>query len=105
MRVRMKSSISGTVDGLYLPPRNTEVDVPDHVGADLCASDLAEPVAVVEPVETAVMPDEGVEKRAEPEAEVSELDALRAKAEAMGVKVDGRWGADRLREAIAAAAP
>lgn len=32
-----------------------------------------------------------------------ELDALRAKAEAAGVKVDKRWGADRLYEEIAAA--
>jgi len=32
-----------------------------------------------------------------------ELEELRAEAEAAGVKVDGRWGADRLREEIAAA--
>jgi len=32
-----------------------------------------------------------------------DLDALRAKAEAAGVKVDKRWGADRLYEEIAAA--
>lgn len=31
-----------------------------------------------------------------------ELDALRAQAEAAGVKVDKRWGADRLHEEIAA---
>lgn len=37
----------------------------------------------------------------EPEAE---LDHLREQAEAAGVKVDGRWGADRLREEIEAAA-
>lgn len=29
-----------------------------------------------------------------------ELEGLRAEAEAAGVKVDGRWGADRLREEI-----
>ena len=32
-----------------------------------------------------------------------ELAQLRAEAEAAGVKVDGRWGADRLREEIEAA--
>ena len=32
-----------------------------------------------------------------------DLDQLRADAEAKGVKVDGRWGADRLREEIAKA--
>ena len=38
----------------------------------------------------------------DPPAE-DDLDALRAEAEAAGVKVDGRWGADRLREEIEAA--
>lgn len=32
-----------------------------------------------------------------------ELDELRAKAEKAGVKVDKRWGADKLRQEIAAA--
>jgi hypothetical protein len=32
-----------------------------------------------------------------------DLDALRAKAEKAGIKVDKRWGADRLYEEIAAA--
>jgi hypothetical protein len=38
----------------------------------------------------------------DPPAE-DDLDALRADAEAAGVKVDKRWGADRLREEIALA--
>jgi hypothetical protein len=42
-----------------------------------------------------------IEEAPDPEAE---LDALRSKAEAAGVKIDKRWGADRLREEIAAAA-
>jgi hypothetical protein len=33
----------------------------------------------------------------------ADLDALRSKAEAVGVKVDKRWGADRLYEEIASA--
>jgi hypothetical protein len=37
-----------------------------------------------------------------PEGE-DELDALRAQAEAAGVKVDKRWGAERIHEAIDAA--
>jgi hypothetical protein len=45
------------------------------------------------------------EKRnvAKPDPADAELDALRAAAEAAGVKVDKRWGADRLRDEIAAA--
>lgn len=40
---------------------------------------------------------------AEPEGIVdSDLDALRADAEALGVRVDGRWGEARLRQEIAA---
>jgi hypothetical protein len=46
--------------------------------------------------------DEQAEK-SEPDEEAAELDQLRAEAEAAGVKVDGRWGVDRLREEIAAA--
>jgi hypothetical protein len=43
-------------------------------------------------------------KEAEDEDEYEvDLDTLRAEAEAAGVKVDGRWGHDRLREEIAAA--
>jgi hypothetical protein len=45
------------------------------------------------------------EKRnvSKPDPADAELDALRAAAEAAGVKVDKRWGADRLRDEIAAA--
>ena len=50
---------------------------------------------------------EGEEPPSEPPAEEppaeDDHDALRADAEAAGVKVDGRWGADRLREEIALA--
>ena len=48
-------------------------------------------------------PDPDVRALGDPPAE-DDLDALRADAEAAGVKVDGRWGADRLREEIEAAA-
>lgn len=36
---------------------------------------------------------------------MQEVDELRAEAEARGVKVDGRWGVDRLRAEIEAAQP
>ncbi len=38
-----------------------------------------------------------------PEPADLERDALRAEAERLGIDVDGRWGAPRLREAISAA--
>jgi len=40
----------------------------------------------------------------EEEAPTVDLEELRAEAESVGVKVDKRWGTDRLREEIAAAA-
>ncbi len=43
------------------------------------------------------------EEPAEAEEPVEDIDQLRAAAEAAGVKVDGRWGVDRLREEIAVA--
>jgi hypothetical protein len=55
-----------------------------------------------------VAADSGVEldsadvPEAEPEPAVADLDELRAEAEALGVKVDGRWGEQRLRDEIAA---
>lgn len=52
-----------------------------------------------EPAAEAATADTGAE---EPDPEVVLAD-LRAEAEAAGVKVDGRWGVDRLREEIAAA--
>lgn len=45
--------------------------------------------------------DEPTGEESDPDAE---LDHLREQAGAAGVKVDGRWGADRLREELEAAA-
>lgn len=53
-----------------------------------------------EPVTEAGAADTGEEILEEPEVVLAQL---REQAEAAGVKVDGRWGADRLREEIAAA--
>lgn len=95
-------SVSGTVDGHSLPPKGGEVDLPDHVAADLCGSGHAVPLATQDDVETAVAPEVDVEERAEPEAGI--VDALRAQAESLRIKVDRRWGADRLRDEVAKAA-
>lgn len=47
---------------------------------------------------------EAADEAREDKPEAEDLDALRAEAEAAGVKVDGRWGGERLQEEIAAAA-
>ncbi|HEY9417056.1 MAG TPA: hypothetical protein VIQ30_20045 [Pseudonocardia sp.] len=58
--------------------------------------DTEEGRAIDEPAE-----DESETEDAPPPVDV-DLDELRGQAEALGVKVDGRWGAERLREEIAA---
>ena len=65
MRIRMRLGISGgRGDGTPWPPPGGELDVSDEEGAQLCAARLADPVAVPEPVETAVPPVADVERRA-----------------------------------------
>lgn len=98
MKIRMKVSVSGTRDGKPWPPAGEQIDLPDHEAAAMCAAGHATPVADVEgDVETAVV-DEPVEER---DAD-DDLDELRSEAEALGITVDGRWGAARLRREIAA---
>jgi hypothetical protein len=58
----MLLSIPGTLDGRRYPPAGEEFDVPDVVGANLCARGQAEPVAEVE------APRKAVAKRAEKRA-------------------------------------
>lgn len=93
MRVKMKVSVSGSRDGQPWPPAGGTLDVADLEGADMCAAGLAEPVAS-DPVEVAVPPQE--EQRSEPSD-----DDMRAHLEARGVKVDKRWGSERLRQEFA----
>lgn len=62
MQIRMKTTVSGSRDGVPWPPRGETVELPDDEAAALCASGMAEPVADDE-VETAV-PDDDSEKRA-----------------------------------------
>ena len=101
MKILMKVAVSGTRNGVPWPPRGAVLDVDDNEGAQLCAGGLAEPVPD-DQVETAVPPTEDVEKRG---SAPDDLDALRAQAKDAGVKVDNRWGADKLRQEIAAAKP
>lgn len=56
----MTVSISGTRGGVDWPPAGSVVEVSDTEGAQLCAGQLAVPVAD---------PDEGVEKAVAPKAE------------------------------------
>jgi hypothetical protein len=107
----MKVEVSGTRDGQVWPPRGEVLDVEDNEGAALCAAGMADPVKD-DQVETAVPSTEDVETReltdTEKEAdrnaaEANDLEALQAEAKAAGVKVDKRWGADRLRQELDAA--
>jgi hypothetical protein len=45
VKVRMKTQITGTRNGVRWPAAGGEVTLPDNEGADLCAQGLAEPVA------------------------------------------------------------
>lgn len=44
MKIRMKTHISGTRNGVRWPEAGAEVTLPDNEAADLCAQGLAEPV-------------------------------------------------------------
>jgi hypothetical protein len=90
MRIRMRDQISGTRNGEPWPPPGGEVDLPDAEAVKYCANGLAVPVAAKDTdVEKAVPGDD--------------LDELRDQAKAAGVKVDKRWGAERLQDEIDAA--
>lgn len=100
MRVKMKVGISGARNGQDWPRVGGEVDLPDDEAATLCAADMATPVPD-DGVETAVPSEEDVEIRSDDDA--SDVDALREQAAAAGVKVDKRWGVDKLRAEITSA--
>jgi hypothetical protein len=48
MKVRMKTKIAGSRNGVRWPEAGAEVDLPDGEGADLCAAGLAEPVVAID---------------------------------------------------------
>ena len=52
MKVRMKVQITGPRNGVDWPAPGGEIVVPDLEGAELCANGMADPVAVVAPIET-----------------------------------------------------
>jgi len=56
VRIRMLVDRTGTDNGITFPPRGGQIDVPDDVGAAMCAAGWAAPVAVPEPVETRAEP-------------------------------------------------
>jgi len=62
VKVRMKTQITGTRNGVRWPAPGGEVSLPDNEGADLCAQGLAEPVAERAKPEAATAP--RAEKRA-----------------------------------------
>ncbi len=63
MKIRMRVQVSGTRDGQDWPPRGSVIDLPDAEAADYCANGMAEPVAVFDVEEKAVVPDDA-ERRA-----------------------------------------
>jgi hypothetical protein len=68
MKVRIKVQPSGLLNGAEWPEAGSEIDVPDVVGADLCSSGTAEPVAEkkadkAEKAVTREQPEKRTEKR------------------------------------------
>jgi hypothetical protein len=97
MRVKMKVAVSGARDGQSWPGIGEEIDLPDEEAAGYLAAGMAAPV-IHEDVEKAVPSEEDVETRSGED----DVDALRVQAAAVGVKVDKRWGPDKLRQEIGA---
>ncbi|MCI3277522.1 hypothetical protein [Streptomyces cylindrosporus] len=70
MQIRMKTTVSGSRNGVPWPPRGETVELPDDEATALCASGMAEPVEHDEEAseaigdeETRPAPDDDVEKR------------------------------------------
>jgi hypothetical protein len=78
----------------------------NQAGRDALARQ-AEAVAVANPDQDEPAPDnrdvQGKSVAADDSSDDGDLDGLRSEAEAAGVKVDRRWGEDRLRDELAAA--
>ena len=92
----MRDQISGTRNGEPWPPPGSEIDLPDAEAVKYCGNGLAVPVGDHQADVKKAVVDEPAETR-------DDLKELQAQAKAAGVKVDKRWGADRLREEIDAA--
>lgn len=94
MKVRMIVGMSGTRGGQDWPGVGSTLDVDEAEARQLIAARIAVPV-VEDRVETTTMPATDVETR-----DGAGLDGLRAQAERRGIRVDRRWGPDRLRQEI-----
>jgi hypothetical protein len=94
----MKVQMSGSINGQPYPDRGQVGALPDVVGAKLCAAGIAEPADGHQAAVETTSDNRPVETRSDDE----DVEALRSEAKTAGVKVDKRWGADRLREEIAA---
>jgi len=53
MRVRQLIDISGTIDGKDWPGKGNELEIPEHVAADLIANGFAEACGKAPKIETA----------------------------------------------------
>lgn len=110
MQIKTKTHVNArTLDGrVYSAMEGTVTEIDDDdagmvgLAKSLIASGQAEHYGDAGTTEI-TEPETPVEPPADDDPE-AELADLREQAEAAGVKVDGRWGADRLREEIAAAA-
>lgn len=105
--------VSGSIDRtrvVELYAQTDDEDLKAHYREVLGDSEegrsLDQPADEAQDEESQDAADETVTTTEAPEAPVAteaDLDALRAQAEALGVKVDRRWGEQRLREEIDAA--
>ena len=122
MRIRMAIHITGNRNGEPWPQRGEEIDLPDHEAQDLITARLAHPVeatdahvpdqpapdvdddapAPADDVDPAAVPDGDAPTGDAPEGlDALGKDQLIALAAKHGIDVSARWGAARLRTAIA----
>jgi hypothetical protein len=64
MKVRIKVQPSGLLNGVPWPAEGEEIDLPDVVAADLCASGAATPVAAKKAAEKRPAADKGEKRKA-----------------------------------------
>jgi hypothetical protein len=79
----MRIEVSGSRDGQPWPKRGETIEVSDIEGAGLCASGLAQPIAVTDDVETRTAPSGDVEKRPAPAGGVETRNLTTENAEAV----------------------
>lgn len=82
---------------MHVNDDGTAIGSIDRAALEALEGEAAETVEVAEEVEAEAV-EEDVE--ASDDEEQADLDELRAEAESLGIKVDGRWGEQRLRDEI-----